>query len=191
MKAVATVLMTQVFDRDAVAAAIEHLSQRIAERHAGTEELGIVGIANGGIPLAQRLSTKLSEKLGRNIPWGSLNAQFHRDDVGHKPIPKAFMRTDIPFVIDGITVILTDDVLFSGRTTRAAMNELFDHGRPTRVELAALCDRGGRRLPIQADYVGLRLDVPGDCKVTVVIGGEAADEDSIRIEEGASAREAE
>src|SRR5690606_12099684 len=137
-------LMGQVYDNEAVAQAIEAMVRQIAERHSGTENLAIIGIANGGIRLARRLASQLSE-LGLDASAGSLNAQFHRDDIGHQPIPKAFMRTDIPFSIDGATVILVDDVLFSGRTTRAAISELFDHGRPARVELAVMCKREGRR----------------------------------------------
>lgn len=178
------VAMAQVLDKAAIAKAIESVAGTIADRHRNTSDLGIVGIANGGIYFGQRLAACLQKILGREIPCGSLNAQFHRDDIAHKPIPKAFMRTDIPFSIDGASIILADDVLFSGRTTRAALSELFDHGRPTLVELAVLCDRGGRRLPIQADYIGIKLNAPANQRVVVSLGSSETDADSIIIEEG-------
>ncbi len=174
--------MALVFDSGAVAEAVREVAREITRRHAATPHFGIVGIANGGVLFGRRLAWEVSGLLGREVPFGTLNAQFHRDDIAHKPIPKAFMRTDIRFDIDGATIILADDVLFSGRTLRAALNELFDHGRPQRVELAALVDRGGRSLPVTADYVGLRVAANAAQQVVVRLSEDPSPQDSVHVE---------
>jgi pyrimidine operon attenuation protein/uracil phosphoribosyltransferase len=137
---------------DEIEAAIGNLAEDIASRHNQTETLAIIGIANGGIALAQSLKKRIDEKFGRNIPTGSVDIAFHRDDLAKNPIPKFSDPTDIPVEVDGADIILVDDVLYTGRSVRAAVNELFDIGRPSRIELAVLYDRGGRKLPISPDY---------------------------------------
>lgn len=171
-----------VYDSMAIDNAVRDVARQIAGRHAPGTHLGIIGIANGGVQFGRRLAAAVGALLGHEIPLGTLNAQFHRDDIGNKPIPKAFMRTDIPFDIDDATIILADDVLFSGRTVRAALNEVFDHGRPSRVELAVLADRGGRSLPIAADYVGLRLEAGPQQQVVVILSPQSADTDAVLVE---------
>jgi pyrimidine operon attenuation protein / uracil phosphoribosyltransferase len=153
-------------------AAIERLAQSIGERHARTTSLVLLGIANGGIELSRRLAKTLGAKSG------TLDISFHRDDIDRNPIPKEFVPTRIPVDVTGATVILVDDVLFSGRTVKAALDELFDHGRPAKVELAILIDRAGRKLPVAADYNGLSLNVTNGCKVVVKLD---ADRDSVTI----------
>lgn len=138
----------------------------IAQRHRTTPCLLLLGIANGGIELAARLTTRLGA-LGRPAHHGTLDTSFHRDDIGRHPIPKEFAPTQLPREVNGAVVILVDDVLHSGRTVKAALDELFDHGRPATVELAVLVDRGGRRLPISADYCALTLPAADDEKVIV------------------------
>lgn len=148
---------------DTISEAYQRLAREIAAAHPDPTSLVIVGIANGGIPFAQRLAHELSTYLGAAIPNGRINITFHRDDIGTNPIPLPKSRTNIPCDVSGRTVILADDVIASGRTIRAALNELFDAGRPAKVELAILCDRGGRRLPIQPDYLGLSTQAaPGE-----------------------------
>ena len=142
-------------------AAIDRLAQAIGQRHPKTAPLILLGIANGGLELARRLSALLGAKTG------VLDISFHRDDIDRHPIPKEFVPTRIPGDVTGATVILVDDVLFSGRTVKAALDELFDHGRPAKVELAILIDRAGRKLPVAADYTGLSLDVTPGCEVSV------------------------
>src|SRR5690606_3683895 len=142
--------------------AINRLAESISERHRVTPNLILLGIANGGIVLAQRIAKRL-----KSARVGTLDISFHRDDIGRNPIPKEFVPTAIPADVHGATVILVDDVLFSGRTVKAALDELFDHGRPSKVELAVLVDRTGRMLPVAADYIGLTLDPAADEKVTV------------------------
>ena len=156
-------------------AAIERLAQAIGERHAQTTSLVLLGIANGGIELARRLATTLGTK------WGTLDISFHRDDIDRNPIPKEFVPTRIPVDVTGANVILVDDVLFSGRTVKAALDELFDHGRPAKVELAILIDRAGRKLPVAADYTGVSLDVTARCKVVVKLDANQPARDSVEI----------
>jgi pyrimidine operon attenuation protein/uracil phosphoribosyltransferase len=156
--------------------AVERLSQRIAEQHGAGPRPMLLGIANGGIVLARRLAARLGIKH-----VGSVDISFHRDDIGLHPIPKEFGPTVIPTDVNGATIILVDDVLFSGRTVKAALNEIFDHGRPHKVELAVLIDRGGHKLPICADYVGLTLDVGEAQKVEVTLDPARPSNDKVRI----------
>ncbi len=153
-------------DAPAINAAIARVADAIAARHRGSPNLLLLGIANGGIVLADRLAALL-DRAGVRAGRGTLDISFHRDDIGRHPIPKEFSPTVIPHDINGATVILVDDVLYSGRTVKAALDELFDHGRPACVELAVLVDRGGRRLPFAATYCGLTLEVPASDKVVV------------------------
>lgn len=136
----------------------------------------LLGIANGGVELAHRLARSLRARVG------TVDISFHRDDIGRHPIPKEFAPTQIPADVHGATIILVDDVLFSGRTVKAALDELFDHGRPTKVELAVLVDRGGRRLPLAADFTGLTLDVSDQEKVVVRMDPANAKRDFVRVE---------
>lgn len=157
-------------------AAIARLASAISERHRHPAKLLLLGIANGGVELARRLAARTKATAG------TLDISFHRDDIGRNPIPKEFAPTHIPADVNGATVILVDDVLFSGRTGKAALDELFDHGRPAKVELAVLVDRGGRLLPIAADYVGLALTPAVDEKVIVSLESADPAADSIRLE---------
>lgn len=166
-----------------IEAAIARLADAIAARHQGREKLLLLGIANGGIELSRRLVLRLaalSPQLALRV--GVLDISFHRDDIGRHPIPKEFSPTQIPVDVHGATVILVDDVLFSGRTVKAALDELFDHGRPAKVELAILVDRGGRRLPFAADFTGLTLDTADKEKVIVTLHESDPRQDSIRTE---------
>ena len=168
-------------DAKSISAAIDALAASLLRRHAATPHLLLLGIANGGVILARRLAAAL-KKSGRAAGTGTLDISFHRDDIGRNPIPKEFSPTIIPHDINGATVILVDDVLHSGRTVKAALDELFDYGRPAKVELAVLCDRGGRRLPLEADYVGLKLPAPDDRKVRVRLDPADPARDLISVE---------
>ena len=120
---------------------------------------GLVGIHTGGVWLAERLH----QALGLQLPLGTLDVSFYRDDFNKKGLRRNIKSSDIPFDIDGCDVIIVDDVLYTGRTIRAAINELFDYGRPARIRLATLVDRGGRELPISADFSGADVNVaPGE-----------------------------
>ena len=126
-----------------------------------TPETGLIGIVTGGAWLAERLHSAL--KLA--VPCGTLDVSFYRDDFQHKGLKRKVAPSDIPFEVEGRDLILVDDVLYTGRTIRAAMNELFDYGRPARIRLASLVDRGGRELPIAAQFVGATLDLKRDIEL--------------------------
>lgn len=167
-------------DAKTIAQAIACVASAIVRRHGKTGRLLLLGIANGGIVLARRLATRLKAS-GLAPGLGLIDISFHRDDIGRNPIPKESSPTAIPHDVNGATVILVDDVLHSGRTVKAALDELFDHGRPSSVELAVLVDRGGRKLPVAADYCGLIL-VAGDTeKVLVHLDPAQPAKDSIVI----------
>ena len=118
-------------------------------------ETGLIGIVTGGVWLAERLH----EALKLKVPCGTLDVSFYRDDFQHKGLKRKVVASDIPFEVEGRDLILVDDVLYTGRTIRAAMNELFDYGRPASIRLASRVDRGGRELPIAAQFVGAVIDV--------------------------------
>ncbi len=147
-----------VLDRDDVARAVVRMAHEIVERNAATGvPLAIVGIHRRGVHLAARLHAQVSELLEESVALGSLDIAFYRDDVGRSPHAPVVHATELRFELDGATVVIVDDVLFTGRTVRAAIDALFAYGRPARVQLAVLVDRGHRELPIRPDYVGKNL----------------------------------
>lgn len=167
---------------DEIHSAIQRLADAIAARHAGGRPLLLLGIANGGLELTRRLAGALATRHPPlAVRSGTVDISFHRDDIGRQPIPKEFAPTQIPADVHGAHVILVDDVLFSGRTLKAALDELFDHGRPSKVELAILVDRGGRRLPFAADFVGLTLAPGPEEKVVVTLDPANPSRDSIQV----------
>jgi pyrimidine operon attenuation protein / uracil phosphoribosyltransferase len=142
-----------LLDTSAVHRALARMAHEIQERNPTNTHVVLVGIARGGVHLAKRLAEQLGEFWHHAVPTGSLDVSMHRDDV-HQRITREIQPTSIPFDIGTKTVVLVDDVLFSGRTVRAAMDALTDFGRPQAIQLAVLIDRGHRELPIKADYVG-------------------------------------
>lgn len=147
--------------------AIGRIAHEVAERNATAPRLVILGVQTGGVQLAARLAAELETLLGHPVPAGQLDVSLHRDDLHQRPAP-TIHPTNIPGDLNGATVILTDDVLFSGRTIRAALDALHDLGRPDRVQLAVLIDRHGhRQLPIQADFVARKLDTRANQRVDV------------------------
>src|SRR5436190_3635929 len=132
---------------------LKRMAHEIAERNESAKHLVVIGVQRGGVFLVSRLADLLKDILGQSVPTGSLDVSMHRDDIGTNAAPNV-QPTVIPFDVTGKTVVLVDDVLFSGRTTRAALDALHDFGRPQRVQLAVLIDRGHRELPIKADFVG-------------------------------------
>ena len=172
----------QTIGSEEIHAAIERLATAIAARHGSRKKLILLGVANGGVELARRLSARLSALNSQlSAKSGTLDISFHRDDIGRHPIPKEFAPTRIPADVHGATVILVDDVLFSGRTVKAALDEIFDHGRPTKVELAILVDRGGHRLPFAPDYCGFAVATNETEKIFVTLDAADPRRDSIRI----------
>lgn len=168
-------------EHEQIARAIEEIVEKIVARHRDTPGLAIAGIANGGIPFARKLTQQLALRLCRDVPMGVVNIAFHRDDIGRRPIPLNSQATDLPFPIDEASVILADDVHFTGRTARAAINELFDQGRPERVELAVLCQRTGRLLPIVPDYTGLTIETTPTQRVEVSLDFDHPRRDCVRV----------
>jgi pyrimidine operon attenuation protein/uracil phosphoribosyltransferase len=144
---------TVILSATALERTLKRMAHEIAERNESAKELVLIGVQRGGAFLVQRLAILLKDILGQSIPCGSLDVSMHRDDIGTNATPNVH-PTVIPFDITGKTLVLVDDVLFSGRTTRAALDALNDFGRPHRVQLAVLIDRGHRELPIKADFVG-------------------------------------
>jgi pyrimidine operon attenuation protein / uracil phosphoribosyltransferase len=144
---------TLVMDAAAMRRALTRIAHEIAERNEESAAVALIGIQRGGVFLAKRLATTLNSIWNHPVPMGSLDVGMHRDDLGRNAAPN-MQPTVIPFDITGKTVILVDDVLFSGRTTRAALDALNDFGRAKRIQLAVMVDRGHRELPIKADFVG-------------------------------------
>jgi pyrimidine operon attenuation protein/uracil phosphoribosyltransferase len=148
--------VTKVMDENEIRRAITRIAHEIIERNKGVDNLVVIGIQSRGVPMAQRLAKLLSEIECVEVPLGSLNVALYRDDFNTRPA-RTISATEIPFDITDKRVILVDEVLYTGRTTRAALDALMDLGRPAVVQLAVLVDRGHRELPIRADYVGKNL----------------------------------
>jgi pyrimidine operon attenuation protein/uracil phosphoribosyltransferase len=160
------VARTTVMEPEDVRRAAWRMAHEIVERNRGTDELILVGLQTGGVWLARRLAKVIGETSGGDVPVGTLDVAFYRDDFGLRPVlPEA--ATDIPVELAGKTVVLIDDVLFTGRTVRAALNALADYGRARVVQLAVMVDRGHRELPIRPDFVGKNLPTRRDEMVDV------------------------
>ncbi len=169
-----------LLDADAVARVIKRLALELVEQTGGTERLALVGVRRGGVPLAQRLAAAILAVEGKSVPVGTVDIALYRDDAATAlPDPK-IGPSEVRFSVDGKDVVLVDDVLQTGRTIRAAIDCLLDYGRPRRVWLAVLCDRGGRELPIAADFIGRVLDVDRSAKVDVVLEGPGEDRVTVR-----------
>ena len=171
----------RIMTADEIRRATIRLSHEIVEKQAGTDGLMLVGIQRRGVPLARRIAASILEHEGVDVPVGALDITFYRDDlslVAQQPVVKG---TELPDGIDGRTIILVDDVLYTGRTIRAAMDALVDFGRPQAIRLAVLVDRGHRELPIRADHVG--KNVPTSREESVRVHLEETDgEDGVEIE---------
>jgi pyrimidine operon attenuation protein/uracil phosphoribosyltransferase len=162
-----------LLDGEALRRTVARIAHEIVERNPDLERTALVGIHTRGVPLAQRLRRLIGEFSGREIALGTLDITFHRDDVhvrdaGAPLHPQPVVRaTRLDFPLEGMTCVLCDDVLYTGRTIRAAIDALFDYGRPARVQLAVLVDRGHRELPIRPDYVGKNLPTSHDERIQV------------------------
>ncbi len=168
-----------VLDRDDVRRSLQRIAHEIVE-HNPDERLAVVGIHRRGAHLARRLHAAVSELLGQDVALGDLDIAFYRDDVTTRPAAPVVHATHLDFPIDGLTVVIVDDVLYTGRTVRAAIEALFDYGRPARVQLAVLADRGHRELPIRPDYVGKNLPTARHERVNVRVE-ELDDVDEVTI----------
>jgi pyrimidine operon attenuation protein / uracil phosphoribosyltransferase len=161
--------MPVVMDADRIGRTLTRIAHEIVERNKGVEDLALVGVRTRGVHIARRLAQRAREITGQDIPTGALDITLYRDDlmrqaVGPQPLVR---RTEIPFSIDNRKILLVDDVLYTGRTTRAALDALIDFGRPKAIQLIVLVDRGHRELPIKADYVGKNLPTSPEESVRV------------------------
>ena len=176
----------QIMTAEEIRRAATRISHEIVEKQAGTDGLVLIGIQRRGVPLAHRIAASIREHEGADLPVGALDITFYRDDlslVAQQPVVKG---TDLPFDLNGRTVVLVDDVLYTGRTIRAAMDALVDFGRPQAIRLAVLVDRGHRELPIRADHVGKNVPTSREEVVRVHLE-EIDDEDGVDIERRAPA----
>src|SRR5881409_347051 len=175
----------RLMDDAEVKRAVTRIAHEIVERNKGAGRLVLAGIAARGDDLARRLAAEIERIEGVQVPVGALDITFYRDDIGMRSEAPEVHETRISFDITGTTVVLVDDVLFTGRTIRAAMDALVDFGRPEAIQLAVLVDRGHRELPIRADYVGKNVPTRKDEEVQVRIA-EVDGEDSVVVGEGVS-----
>ena len=169
-----------VLDRDDMRRTLVRIAHEIVEQAPDPGRLALLGIHTRGAVLAARLKAQLDALLDADVPLGALDIAFYRDDVATRAGHPVVHATDVPFSLEGRTVIVVDDVLFTGRTVRAAIEALFDYGRPDRVQLAVLADRGHRELPFRPDYVGKNLPTSRDEHVQVLVE-ELDGEDGVRI----------
>lgn len=167
-------------DAEEMGRALTRISHEILERNKGAKSLALVGIRTGGVYLAQRLAERIKQIEQNDVPLGELDITLYRDDLASRREQPEVRKTLIPFHISEMKVVLVDDVLFTGRTIRAAMDALIDLGRPDEIQLAVLVDRGHRQLPIRANYVGKSIPTAEDQKVQVLLH-ELGENDRVTI----------
>lgn len=176
----------QVMDSDDMRRALTRIAHEIIERNKGAEKLGIVGIRRKGAPLAYRLAELIGKIEGTKVPVGVLDITLYRDDIATRQ--PAVGTTDIPFEVNDRVIVLVDEVIYTGRTIRSALDALMDHGRPAAIQLAVLIDRGHRELPIRPDYVGKNIPTSRSEMVDVqLVEMEGEDRVCIRKQRGGSA----
>jgi pyrimidine operon attenuation protein/uracil phosphoribosyltransferase len=163
--------MRVLIDAETAGRGIRRMAGEIVERARGAQSLALVGIRRGGVPIVAKLAEHIEELEGVRVPVGAVDIALYRDDAS-TALPKPQIgRSDIPFAVEGHRIVLVDDVLYTGRTVRAALDALLDYGRPQKIELAVLVDRGGRELPIQPDFVVKVADVEATDRIDVVADG--------------------
>jgi len=162
---------------------ISRMAHEVIEKNKGTEDLCLIGIQRGGVHIAKRLSSKIRDIENVDITVGSLDISLYRDDLGMRRDQPVVRKTDIPCDITGRKIVLVDDVLFTGRSIRAALDALMDFGRPAVIQLAVLIDRGHRELPIRADYVGKNIPTSMAEKIEVQLAEESAEDRVVIVEE--------
>ena len=178
-----------LLDAEHLARTFARIGHEIVEKNPDLDRLAIVGIYTRGVAIANRLRDRIAETTGVQVPVGALDITFYRDDVGARGESPAYDQpivrsTRLDFPIDGRTVVLVDDVLFTGRTIRAALDALLDYGRPARVQLAVLADRGHRELPIRADYVGKNLPTSREERVNVRLAETDGADEVVLVQPG-------
>jgi pyrimidine operon attenuation protein/uracil phosphoribosyltransferase len=169
-----------VMESGDMARAMTRIAHEVLERNKGVKDLGLVGIRTGGVHLAHRLVRRIQDIEGVSIPLGELDITLYRDDLALRKEQPILRRTSVPFDISGKIIVLVDDVLFTGRTIRAAMDGLIDLGRPAEIQLAVLVDRGHRQLPIKATYIGKNIPTSREENIQVLLE-EAGEDDRVVI----------
>lgn len=172
------VMEKELLNKQEIERILNRIAHEILEKNKGAENICLIGIVTGGVYLAERIKKKIEEIENIDVPLGILDISFYRDDINISKNRKEIKPTNIPFSIDGKKVILVDDVLYTGRSTRAAMDALMDFGRPAEIQLAVLVDRGHRELPIMANYVGKYIPTSRNEKIKVYLE-EIAGKDSV------------
>jgi pyrimidine operon attenuation protein/uracil phosphoribosyltransferase len=176
-----------ILDAKGMERVLSRLTHEILEKNKGAEDLVLVGIWSGGVPLSKFIQEKIRSIEEQEVPAGFVDITLYRDDLSRAGYQPRLKRTEIPFSIDDKRVILVDDVLFTGRTIRAAMDALIDFGRPKNIQLAVLVDRGHRELPIRADYVGRNVPTSRNETVEVIVQGNR-EEWKVLLQESAPSR---
>jgi len=172
-----------VMEAGDMARAMSRIAHEILERNKGVKDLGLVGIRTGGVHLAHRLVRRIQDIEGVAVPIGELDITLYRDDLSLRKEQTVLRKTSVPFDISGKIIVLVDDVLFTGRTIRAAMDGLIDLGRPAEIQLAVMVDRGHRQLPIKATYIGKNIPTSRDENIQVMLE-EAGEDDRVVILKG-------
>jgi pyrimidine operon attenuation protein/uracil phosphoribosyltransferase len=175
---------TVVMDGGSFQATLDRLAAEIVDRTLGLEgDLALVGVRTRGVPLSRRLADRIEKRTSRRPALGVLDITLYRDDLIAIAAQPILRKTDLPFTMDDAWVVLVDDVLYSGRTARAAITALIDFGRPRKIELLVMIDRGWRELPIQADYVGAKVDTTRDQSIQVLVAEEDGRDEVLLVEE--------
>ena len=169
-----------LLDADAIQRGLTRTAHEIAEANADSKSVGLIGIQRGGVHLARRLAGLLTGIWGHDAPAGVLDVSMHRDDIGQRGIVSV-QPTEVPFDVEGKTIVLVDDVLFNGRTVRAALDAVHHLGRPQRIQLAVLVDRGHRELPVKPDFVGKNVPTALDERIQVSLS-ETGGDDSVTLQ---------
>lgn len=165
-----------ILDREGIRRALTRIAHEIIERNKGTENLALIGIRNRGVPLAARLAARIFQIEGKEVPVGTLDITLYRDDLSTLANQPLVRQTEVHFPVMGKTIVLVDDVMYTGRTIRAALDAVIDLGRPRLIQLAVLVDRGHRELPIRSDYVGKNVPTSRKENVSVLLDETDGDE---------------
>jgi len=175
-------IKARIMDNSSIERSMVRIAHEILERHKGTESIAVVGIRTGGVYLARKLASNIGDIEGVEIPCGALDVTMYRDDIRSRVRKQPPGRTEIDFPIDGMKVVLVDDVLYTGRTIRAAMDSLMDLGRPKMIQLAVLVDRGHKELPITADYVGKNVPTSNKESVKVLFSDDGRPDEVVIVD---------
>lgn len=175
--------MKQIMNGEALNSTLDTISDKILSMHPQTEDIVLVGIRSKGLELARRIANKIGKRAGMEIPVGVIDTSLYRDDVNVSANRPVLCKTQIPFQVTGKKIILVDDVLYTGRTIRAALDAIMDMGRPSCIQLAVVCDRGHRELPIHADFIGMQVKTTREESVRIIFKDNPAQDEVVLLQE--------